>query len=122
MEIEEYKKLSEKTLSGGPKEIDEKTINLLHGAMGLSTEANEILDHLKKVVFYGKEVDIVNIKEEIGDLMWYMAIFLRELDIDFYESLEININKLKARYGEKFSSEAALNRDLDKERKILEKA
>jgi hypothetical protein len=52
--------------------------------------------------------------------MWYIAILLRELDLDFESLLQLNIDKLKARFPEKFTESHALNRDLDKERDILE--
>jgi NTP pyrophosphatase (non-canonical NTP hydrolase) len=121
MKIEQYKELSERTLSKNFHMEDQSKKDMLHAAIGLSTEANEILDHFKKVVFYGKEIDPVNLSEEIGDLMWYIAIFLRELDLDFESILDTNIKKLYARYGEKFSKDAALIRDLRIEREILEK-
>ncbi|EPZ51373.1 MazG nucleotide pyrophosphohydrolase domain protein [Bacteriovorax sp. BAL6_X] len=93
---------------------------LLHAGIGLSTEAGEFLDALKKHIFYGKELDRVNLAEELGDLFWYMAIVGDELGIKFEDVMERNITKLKARYGEKFSEEKADKRDLDSERKILE--
>lgn len=94
---------------------------LLHGVMGNSTEAGELLDQLKKHIFYGKELDRTNIIEELGDQFWYMAVITHCLNIPLSEILEKNINKLKARYPEKFSSEKAINRDLEKEREVLEK-
>ena len=95
---------------------------LLHTGIGLSTEAGEFLDALKKHIFYGKELDRVNLREELGDLFWYMAIACDELDIPFESLMERNIEKLKARYGEKFSEKKAENRDLNTEREILEKS
>jgi len=99
----------------------DKTINILHGAIGLSTESGELLDALKKHIYYGSELDIPNIKEELGDLFFYMALISRELDISFNEIMHTNIEKLKARYSEKFTQHEAENRDLTTERKILEK-
>ena len=99
----------------------DKTQDLLHASMGLVTEAGEFQDMLKKHVFYGKPLDEVNLKEEIGDLLWYCAIALEALDTDFQAVMQTNIDKLKARYPEKFTEEKAENRDLAKERKILEK-
>jgi len=93
---------------------------LLHAGIGLSTESGEFLDALKKHIFYGKELDKVNLGEEIGDLFWYIAIVCDELGINIENTMQNNIDKLKARYGEKFSEEDAENRDLNKERKILE--
>lgn len=94
---------------------------ILHAGIGIATEATEIIEAVFAEKFEGKELDVVNIKEELGDLMWYMAILLRELDIDFHDALQVNIDKLRARYGEKFSADKANNRDLDAERDILEK-
>lgn len=115
MDIKTYEKESERTL------IDKgHDMNLLHAAMGIGTEAGELLDAFKRKIFYGKELDVVNIKEEVGDIMWYVAILLRELDLDFEDILQLNIDKLKARFPEKFTEHHALNRDLDTERSILE--
>ena len=99
---------------------DPTTIRLLHSAMGMSTEANEFLDHMKKVIFYGKELDFVNIEEEIGDSEWYKSIGVDELQSSFRKIWRKNIAKLKARYEGKFNETKAEDRDLDKERKILE--
>lgn len=114
-----------KTESTDFKAMDERlsqngTKRLLHAGIGLSTEAGEFLDSLKKHIFYGKELDRVNLAEEMGDLFWYTAIIADELGLEFESVMEKNIEKLKARYGEKFSEEKANKRDLDKEREILE--
>jgi len=97
-----------------------KALDLLHASMGLSTEAAEFTDALKKHVFYGKKLDTTNLKEELGDLLWYVAIALEALDTDFGSVMQTNIDKLSARYPDKFTEELAENRDLAKERKILE--
>ena len=96
------------------------TKRLLHAGIGLSTEAGEFLDALKKHIFYGKELDRVNLAEELGDLCWYMAIVADELGFNFESVMDKNISKLKARYGEKFTEQRAENRDLEKEREILD--
>jgi NTP pyrophosphatase (non-canonical NTP hydrolase) len=93
---------------------------LLHAGMGLVTESAEFLDALKKTFFYGKELDKVNLKEELGDILWYMAVACDVLGTDFEMEMTRNINKLRARYPEKFESHKAENRNLDEERKILE--
>jgi NTP pyrophosphatase (non-canonical NTP hydrolase) len=98
-----------------------ENIRLLHAAIGLATEAGEIQDQLKKAVFYGKPLDKVNLEEELGDLFWYIAIMSDTLGVSFDQIMEKNIAKLKARYGDKFTEKAALERNLDAEREILEK-
>lgn len=99
---------------------DQKTIRLLHAAMGMVTEAAEFLDNLKKHIFYGKVIDYFNLAEEIGDQMWYVAIGSDALEIKVDDVLDNNILKLKTRYPERFDAKAAMNRDLEAERKILE--
>jgi NTP pyrophosphatase (non-canonical NTP hydrolase) len=98
-----------------------EAIRLNHAAMGMVTEAAEFLDVLKKHIYYGKTIDKVNLAEEIGDLCWYMAIACDELHVNLEDIMETNIAKLKARYPNKFTSEDAINRNLETERKILEK-
>ena len=100
---------------------DKSVIRLLHAGMGLATESAEFLDALKKAIYYGKELDKVNLAEEMGDILWYCAIVLDELGVSFEEVMEKNIAKLEARYPEKFTEEKAENRDLKTERDILEK-
>lgn len=93
---------------------------LLHAAMGCVTESGELMDQMKKTVIYGREFDRANFVEELGDLMWYIQLALRVLDIDLKEVLHKNRLKLRKRYGEAFSTEKEQNRNLDAERAILE--
>lgn len=93
---------------------------LIHAQMGMQTESSEFTDALKKSLFYGKTLDVTNLKEELGDLLWYVAIAMDELDTDFETEMNRVINKLKVRYPEKFTNEAAENRNLTAERKVLE--
>ena len=78
--------------------MSERNVRLLHAGMGLCTESSEFLDQLKKVIFYGREADIPNLIEELGDLSWYLAIAADELGVSFEQIFEGTINKLKARY------------------------
>lgn len=93
---------------------------VLHASIGLVTESGELIDALKKTIFYGKELDIVNVKEEAGDLLWYLAILFDAIGTDFETEMERVINKLKARFPDKFTEDKAFNRDLKTEREILE--
>lgn len=98
----------------------EEVAKLFHFFVGIATESGELLDALKKSVIYGKTLDKVNLKEELGDVMWYVARACSVLNLTLEEVMEVNINKLKARYGAAFTEHAAVNRDLNKERTILE--
>ena len=98
-----------------------KCARLQHAAMGLATEAGEFVDMIKKHIYYGKALDVVNAKEELSDCSWYIALALNELNTTMNEVLTLNINKLKLRYPAKFSSEDAINRDVVAERELLER-
>jgi NTP pyrophosphatase (non-canonical NTP hydrolase) len=100
---------------------DDRTARLIHYALGIGSEAGELQDALKKYVAYGKPLDLVNLKEEVGDLLWYIARICDTAGFSIEDAMETNIAKLKARYGHKWTQQAALNRDLEKEREILEK-
>ena len=93
---------------------------VLHAAIGCVTESGEMLDALKKQMFYGKHLDVTNVKEEAGDLLWYLAILFDELGTSFEEEMKRVINKLKTRFPEKFTEGNAFNRNLKEERKVLE--
>lgn len=97
-------------------EIDPR---LFHAIVGIATESVELLEALDAAL-KGNPVDAVNVKEELGDINWYQAIAIDTLDADFDAVLDTVIAKLRARYPEKFTSEDAIDRDLDTERKILE--
>jgi len=97
-----------------------ETVRLLHAVLGITTEAGEIVDVLKKHIFYGKPIDEVNLREELGDSMWYVGLAVDVLRTTMDEIMTTNIAKLRARYPEKFTEEAALNRNLDAEKTILE--
>lgn len=112
-------KRTEADLSAGLN-ISNEMARQLHAAIGLSTEAGELTDAFKKALFYGKPLDRVNVIEEAGDLLWYLALLFDSLGSSFEEAAEKVIAKLRARYPEKFSGELAINRDLVNERAVLE--
>jgi NTP pyrophosphatase (non-canonical NTP hydrolase) len=106
-------------LGKGP-DHDEMIARLIHATLGMASEVGELADALKKHIIYGKELDEINVLEENGDLSWYQAIGLSAIKRGMSEALERNIAKLRARYGDKFDADKALNRDLAAERKALE--
>jgi NTP pyrophosphatase (non-canonical NTP hydrolase) len=94
--------------------------DLMHAAAGVCTEGGELMDVFKKFHFYGKPIDWTNVEEEIGDVLWYLALACRASGTTLEAVAEKNIAKLKARYPDKFTNFRAINRDLEAERKILE--
>lgn len=118
MNFKEYQEEAKRT--DAPLKKDYDKLHAVHMVMGMTTEVAELVDVFKKDLAYGKPVDWTNVKEEIGDLMWYVANFCTQNDINLEGILQTNINKLRMRYPEKFSSEKAIDRNLGEERKVLE--
>lgn len=86
--------------------------HLAHMAMLLTSEAGELCDAIKKHVIYGKELDLVNVVEELGDIEFALEGIRRVLFITRHTTLEYNITKLSKRYKKgKYSDEAAINRE-----------
>lgn len=96
-----------------------QAVRILHGIIGLATEAGELLEALAKSV-EGETLDRVNLVEECGDVQWYIAALLRVLHVEFDDVHRINIAKLRKRFPNKFTEYEANNRNIEAERKVLE--
>lgn len=83
---------------------------LLNAALGLAGEAGEITDLVKKVFFHGHDQDDAKLKEELGDLLWYVALACHSLNCQMSELMQGNIDKLLRRYPDKFNFDASRNR------------
>jgi NTP pyrophosphatase (non-canonical NTP hydrolase) len=103
--------------------LSEDEINLLHGILGIASEAGELMEELIEAKLTGREVNKSDgkgsVKEECGDVMWYQALILRYIGSTFEKVAGSNIAKLKARYPQKFTEENAVNRNLEEEAKAL---
>ena len=87
---------------------------LLTAALGLTAESGEFTEVVKKIILQGKpynEENIFHMKRELGDICWYVAQACMALDTDFNEIIEMNVDKLKARYpGGEFDVHKSENR------------
>lgn len=83
---------------------------VLNGCLGLTGEAGEVSDMIKKWIFHQKELDTEHLKKEIGDVMWYVAMICESMEFNLDEIMQMNIDKLKARYPEGFDTVRANNR------------
>lgn len=92
------------------KPVVEDLGGVLNGCLGLAGEAGETLDMIKKWIFHEKDLDREHLKKELGDVMWYMAMICYSFGFDLDEILQMNIDKLKARYPEGFDTERANHR------------
>ena len=84
--------------------------HLLHMAVGISGEAGELLDAVKKATIYRKEIDLANIVEELGDLEFYLEGLRQGLNLTREQTLFHNIAELTIRYGKKYSNQSAQDR------------
>ena len=87
---------------------------LLTAALGMSAEAGEFTEIIKKMVFQGKPVNeenLFHLKRELGDVMWYVMQACMALDVSLDDVIEMNIDKLKSRYpGGEFDAHYSENR------------
>ena len=100
--------------------IDELVANgadvphLLTAALGLTAESGEFTEVVKKIILQGKpynEDNVFHMKRELGDICWYLAQACMALDTTFDEIIEMNVDKLKARYpGGEFDVHKSENR------------
>jgi NTP pyrophosphatase (non-canonical NTP hydrolase) len=90
------------------------TERLLTAAVGMCAEAGEFTEVIKKTVFQGKPVteeNMFHLKRELGDIMWYVMQACMGLDTTLDEIVEMNVEKLKARYpGGQFDVHYSENR------------
>ena len=76
---------------------------LLTAALGMTAEAGEFTEVVKKIILQGKpytEENVFHMKRELGDICWYIAQACMALDTNFLEIMEMNYEKLSARYPE----------------------
>ena len=102
-------------------EMTEEMCTLDHAIKGIASEGGELLTHLKAVMYYGKTLDKVNIYEELGDVLWFIAVICNLYGWKFENIMEDNIEKLKKRYPTGFDVLHAENRDKENELKHIER-
>jgi len=87
---------------------------LLTAAVGMCAESGEFTEIVKKIIFQGKSVNeenLFHLKRELGDIMWYVAQACLSLNVSLEEVIQMNFEKLSARYPDgSFSIERSENR------------
>lgn len=78
--------------------------------MGLAGEAGELVDNLKKHLYQGHELDLKEVSEEIGDILWYTGNIANIFNINLSTVMDQNIEKLKKRYPAGFDKNRSINR------------
>lgn len=102
----EYQKLALRTMN---KDIPEDDV-ILNAALGLCGEAGEFADSIKKMRYQGHTLDHEHLKKELGDICWYIALGAKALGTDLETIMQMNIDKLRARYPDGFTSEQSMER------------
>ena len=117
----EYQKLASRTNDGLAskrlqhklKEYEDWMVDLggvMNACLGLAGEVGELNDMIKKWVFHEKELDEIHLKKELGDVTWYVAMMCQSMGWELDDVLQMNIDKLIARYPEGFDVDKANNR------------
>lgn len=114
MDFSTYQKLAARTAS--PAADMEK--RRLIAALGLTGEAGEVAELIKKEIGHGHPADAQKIAKEVGDVLWYAALLATLYELDLGSIAAANIEKLRTRYPEGFSTEDSLERrDTDQSKK-----
>lgn len=86
--------------------------SLRNAAYGLNGEAGEVIDLLKKHEFQGHKLDRIGVVDELGDVLWYVALACDALGLQMDYVMLHNVEKLKQRYPDGFDQNRSVNREL----------
>ena len=86
---------------------------LLNAVLGISGEAGEVLELVKKARYQGHPLDSYHLAKELGDVVWYIALASDALGISLDRILELNLEKLRKRYPHRFTPDQSMNRKDD---------
>ena len=85
--------------------------HLVNGALGLAGESGEVADIVKKGMYQGHPLDREHIAKELGDICWYIAETATAIGCDLETIMQMNIDKLKKRYPDGFTTERSQHRE-----------
>ncbi|WP_310571249.1 nucleoside triphosphate pyrophosphohydrolase family protein [Gemmatimonas sp.] len=106
MTLDEYQELAARTL--GRDRTHEQ--QLANAALGLTGEAGEVAEVIKKHLFHATPLDQDALAKELGDCLWYIGAFAIVLGLSMDDIAQRNIDKLRKRYPEGFDTERSRNR------------
>lgn len=87
------------------------SISLVNSALGMSAEAGEFADILKKYLYHGHPLEAEKMIEEAGDVLWYVTLAAKALGVTLEGLAQHNIKKLEKRYPDGFDTERSLHRE-----------
>lgn len=109
MELDRYQVLAEVTMDRTRQQGRDALAN---GALGIAGEAGEVADAIKKHLFHGHALDVEGLRDELGDVLWYVATLAKTLGLSLDDVAAANVAKLKARYPEGFDPARSRARDV----------
>lgn len=109
MLVNDYQEKAMTTLNPA---LDKKDV-LINSVMGLCGESGEAIDIVKKWLMQGHELDKEHLIKELGDVAWYLAEAATALDVPLETVLQGNLDKLRQRFPNGFSTEASVHRKKD---------
>lgn len=104
--VNEYQKLAQRTSN---KDLT-KGEHLMNGALGLTGEAGEVADLIKKGLFQGHHISYGDVAKELGDVLWYVVETATAIGYSLEAIMRMNIEKLEARYPDGFDADKSLHR------------
>lgn len=109
MNFKDYQGKSMRTVQTGQS----RETRLTMAALGLVGEAGEVVDRIKKILYHDHDVDTERPKlvEELGDVLWYMAVIAEAIEVGLDVVANTNVDKLFRRYPEGFRGEDSVNRE-----------
>lgn len=116
MTIDEYQTLAARTLIDRPDfDIADNDMMIVWNALGLTGEAGEVADTVKKGILHQHGLDRDKMKKELGDVCWYLAALCTKMGFSLEDVMQANIDKLKVRYPDGYKPADSIARvDVDK--------
>lgn len=105
--LDRYQELANRSAGAG----GEGERRLMVAALGLAGEAGEFANLVKKMTAHGHAFDPASLKDELGDVLWYLAEAATASGLDLNEVAQDNVDKLLKRYPEGFSQQSSINRE-----------
>jgi len=113
-----YQRLAQRTQCDHKKALERTnrtSTRIAHGLLGLMGELGELAGAYEHWIYYGHgAMDLTNLKEELGDVLWYVALLCNAVGLSMDDVMGANISKLRQRFPDKFESTLALEENRDR--------
>lgn len=111
MNANEYQRQAGRTLISAPDfQITDEQVMIVWCAVGMTGEAGEVMEHIKKGIFHQHGLNREQLRKELGDVLWYVAGLCSTLGFDLSDVMSANIEKLKARYPDGWDHQQSIHR------------